>query len=60
MACNHLDDLTEESIPAGTMKYSQQLESGVWNSDIDTSRWMLFRIWTVVAVAGNLLSIIAL
>ena len=60
LACNHLDDLTEESIPAGIMKNSQQLESGAWNSEIFTSRWMVFHIWTVVAAAGNLLSIIAL
>ena len=38
MGCNHLDDLAEELMEAGIMTNAEQLETGIWNGDIDTSR----------------------
>ena len=38
MACEHLDALAQELIDAGIMTDSKQVEEGIWNGNIDTSR----------------------
>ena len=38
MACNHLNELTEELIKANIFINAIQLETGVWQGDIDTIR----------------------
>ena len=40
MACNHLNDLAEELQAAGIMKNAEMIEDGVWQGDIDTSRFV--------------------
>ena len=41
MACNHLNELVEELIECNIFIDANQLETGVWQGDIDTSRIFL-------------------
>ena len=38
MACNHLNKLDEELIECNIFIDANQLETGVWQGDIDTTR----------------------
>ena len=45
MACNHLNELAEELIECNIYIDANQLETGVWQGDINTSR-IFYKLWS--------------